>query len=140
MTKGHVKRGKQGGMTPFDFLRAVLADDPDAAKYRGLFRAYAEAFHGQRQLYWSNGLRKLLELGKEATDEEVMAEQTEQATMLADLSVDQWRAIVHARAQAAVLDVAEDKPEALRPLLDALYERWLDYSRRRSIAKKAPAC
>ena len=134
MTKGHVKRGKQGGMTPFDFLRAVLADDPDAAKYRGLFRAYADAFHGQRQLYWSNGLRKLLELGKEATDEEVMAEQTEKATMLADLSVDQWKAIVHARAQAAVLDVAEDKAEELPALLDALHVRWLEYRKRRSAA------
>lgn len=132
MTKGHVKRGKQGGMTPFDFLRAVLADDPDAAKYRGLFRAYADAFQGQRQLYWSNGLRKLLELGKEATDEELTAEQTEKATMLADLSVDQWKAIVHARAQAAVLDVAEDKPQELRALLDALHRRWLDYRKRRA--------
>lgn len=131
MTKGHIKRGKKGGMTPFDFLRAVLADDPDAGKYRGLFKAYAEAFHGQRQLYWSNGLRALLELGKEATDEEVMAEQTEKAVMLADLSVDQWKAIVHARAQAAVLDVAEDKPQELRALLDALYGRWLDYRHRR---------
>lgn len=137
MTKGHVKRGKKGGMTPFDFLRAVLADDPDAAKYRGLFRAYAGAFHGQRQLYWSNGLRALLELGKEATDEEVMAEQTEQAVMLADLSVDLWRAIVYARAQAAVLDVAEDKAEELPALLDALYGRWLEYRKRRAEAARS---
>ncbi|WP_349573564.1 protein rep [Azotobacter salinestris] len=137
MTKGHIKRGKQGGMTPFDFLRAVLADDQDAPKFRGLFRAYADAFHGQRQLYWSNGLRALLELGKEATDEELAAEQTEQATMLAELLPDEWRAIVHARAQAAVLDVAEDKPEKLRALLDALYARWLEYSRRRGTVCRA---
>lgn len=134
MTKGHVKRGKKGGMTPFDFLRAVLADDKDAPKYRGLFKAYAEAFHGQRQLYWSNGLRALLELGKEATDEELAAEQTEQATMLADLSVEQWRAIVHARAQAAVLDVAEDKPLELPALLEALHRRWLEFNERRRAA------
>ena len=86
---------------------------------------------GRRQLYWSNGLRALLELGKQATDEELVAEQTEKATMLADLSVDQWKAIVHARAQAAVLDVAEDKQQELRALLDALYGRWLDYRHRR---------
>lgn len=137
MTKGHIKRGKQGGMTPFDFLRAVLADDQDAPKFRGLFKAYAEAFHGQRQLYWSNGLRALLELGKEATDEELAAEQTEQASMLAELLADEWRAIVHARAQAAVLDVAEDKPQELRALLDGLYARWLEFSRRRGMTCRA---
>lgn len=136
MTKGHIKRGKKGGMTPFDFLRAVLADDPDSGKYRALFKAYADAFEGERQLYWSNGLRALLEMGKEATDEEVNAEQTEKATMLADLSVDEWRAIVHARAQAAVLDVAEDKPEELRALLDGLYTRWREFNERR----RAAAC
>ena len=131
MTKSHIKRGKQGGMTPFDFLRAVLADDQDAPKYRGLFKAYAEAFHGQRQLYWSNGLRALLELGKEATDEEVAAAQVEEASMLAELTVDQWQGIVHARAQAHVLDVAEDGPERLANLLEYLRDRYLEYRARR---------
>lgn len=134
MTKSHIKRGKQGGMTPFDFLRAVLADDQDAAKYRGLFKAYAKAFHGQRQLFWSVGLRALLELGKEVTDEELAAAQVEEASMLAELSVDQWRAIVHARAQAAVLDVAEDNAQELPALLEALYRRWLEYLKRKAVA------
>ena len=57
--------------------------------------------------------------------------------MLADLSVDQWKAIVHARAQAAVLDVAEDKPQEMRALLDALYGRWLDYRKRRAEAARS---
>jgi hypothetical protein len=51
--------------------------------------------------------------------------------------VDQWKAIVHARAQAAVLDVAEDKAEELPALLDALYGRWLDYRKRRAEAARS---
>ena len=31
MTKGHIKKGKAGGETPFDLLRAVLADKNEAS-------------------------------------------------------------------------------------------------------------
>lgn len=134
MTKSHTKRGKQGGMTPWDFLRADLAGEENAPKFRGLFRAYAEAVKSKSQLYWSNGLRALLELGKEVSDEELAAAQVEEASMLADLSVDQWRAIAHARAQAAVLDVAEDNPQELQAFLATLYRRWLEYRKRKASA------
>jgi hypothetical protein len=131
MTKGHSKKGKQGGMSPFDFLRAVFAQDDDSPRFAGLFLIFEKAFKGKRQLYWSNGLRSLLNLGKESTDEELAAAQEESACVLAELSADQWRAIAHARAQSHVLDLAEARPEALQRVIEQLTADYLAYWQRR---------
>lgn len=49
ITKGHVKKGREDSLTPFDILRQS-EDDPHYGK---LFRQYADAFKGKRQLVWS---------------------------------------------------------------------------------------
>lgn len=131
MTKSHSKKGKEGGMTPWDFLRVVLDDQGDTAKYRALFKVYADAFHGERQLHWSVGLKALLEVGN-ATDEELAIADQDNCHTLAKLVTAEWRAIMHARAQAAVLDVAEDRPEDLHALVAALYARYQAYLKRRA--------
>lgn len=131
MTKGHSKKGKNGGMSPFDFLRAIFAQDKDSKRFIGLFLAYEKAYKGKRQLYWSNGLRKLLEMAPEATDEEVAATQEENASVLATLSLDQWRGIAHARAQSHVLDVAENRSEALMSVIERLTAEYIAYWKRR---------
>lgn len=134
MTKNHTKQGKAGGMTPWDFLRAVLEDGPDAAKYRALFKVYADAFHGQRQLHWSKGLKALLEVG-EVSDEELAISDQDNCYVLARLITPEWRAIMHARAQAAVLDTAEDRPEELPALIAGLYRRHRAYLARKRKAE-----
>jgi len=131
MTKGHSKKGKQGGMTPFDFLRAVFAQDENSKRFIGLFLVYEKAFKGKRQLHWSAGLRKLLQLAPEATDEEIAATQEESASVLAALSLDQWRGIAHARAQSHVLDVAENRSEALTSVIERLTAEYIAYWKRR---------
>lgn len=120
MTKGHTKKGKQGGRTPWDLLREVLSAGSDAAKCSALFRVYAEAFKGRRQLYWSNGLRALLELSQEATDEEIAAAQEDSSRVLAALTTEEWQAILATKSEAIVLNFAEDHPEALPVLLASL--------------------
>ena len=123
MTKSHTKQGRNGSRTPWDFLRAVLDHSEGWQQDAHLFRTYASAFKGQRQLYWSNGLRALLALGEEATDEEVAATQEDKALMLAELTDDQWRAILRTKSECLVLDMAEEHPEALPVLLASLLER-----------------
>lgn len=140
MTKGHVKRGSRGGMTPFDFLRAVSAGDSDSSRFGALFRVYADAFKGKRQLHWSVGLRDLLELGLDSTDEELASAQIESASVLVELSVIQWRSIVHARAHAYVLDVAERNPSLLQSFMSPLVQRYRDYlERRKGILPAVPS-
>lgn len=130
MTKSHTKKGKEGGMTPWDFLRAVLADGEDASKYRALFKVYSDAFHGERQLHWSVGLKALLQVG-EVSDEELAVADQDNSYVLANLVTPEWRAIMHARAQASVLDVAEEKPDELPALIKSLYVRHQAYLKRK---------
>jgi len=87
LTKGHLKKGKTS-LTPWDLMR-VMTYGPDhftisqelretlsrlgidRPKARGLWIVYAKAFKGQRQLIWSVGLRDLLNMKNEKTDQEL---------------------------------------------------------------------
>nr|MBK6000655.1 hypothetical protein [Acinetobacter baumannii] len=76
LTKGHVKKGRNGGYTPFDLLQFSMYNESVFEKDCGkLFQEFAIAMKGSRQLVWSRGLKALLEL-EEKTDEE-LAEETE---------------------------------------------------------------
>lgn len=75
MTKGHTKRGGMEGMTPFDLLRSVR--DTGNEDHKRLFVEYSQTFKGKRQLYWSKGLRDLLQLEPEISDEEAAESQDE---------------------------------------------------------------
>lgn len=103
MTKGHIKKAMDGE-TPFDFLRAYLEDTDKQAG--ALFCEFATVFKGKRQLFWSKGLKARFKIG-EKTDEELAAEQDDQAVLLGTITLEQWRAVLKNRARATVLELAE---------------------------------
>ena len=121
MTKGHTKQTRRKGLTPWGMLRAVLdGDDVEypAERAAALFQVYAAAFAGRRQLYWSNGLRAKLALAKELSDEELVAKpDDEEASVLATLTVEQWKAIRRKGQQAHILTVAESAPLLLQQVV-----------------------
>lgn len=87
LTKSHSKRGSQGRYTPFDLLAIGRAD---------LFQEFAKAFYGQRQLYWSTGLKKRLEVhvatdAQAAEQLDIETEQTGELVVLISKPV--WKAI-----------------------------------------------
>jgi hypothetical protein len=104
MTKGHSKKAKAGGETPFDLLRSALADAGDV-QARALFQEFADCFKGKRQLSWSNGLKARFNQ-VEKTDEELAAEQDDRAVLLGLLTVDQWRDVLKVEGRATVLEIA----------------------------------
>jgi hypothetical protein len=125
MTKANAKRGKLHGLSPWGLLRAVLdgnapeiAPEPAAA----LFRLYAHAFKGRRQLHWSVGLRaKLLPEQVELSDQQIVERpDDERAVLLAELSTDDWKAIRRVHGQAAVLEAAERGKDELASVLYSL--------------------
>jgi hypothetical protein len=101
MTKGHTKKAKHGSETPFDLLRAFLAD-PDDKQAAALFREFAEVFKGKRQLHWSKGLKARFAI-EETTDEELVERLEEDAELLGLLTIDQWRDVLAAKGRAVVL-------------------------------------
>ena len=77
LTKGHIKKGRNGSMTPFDLLQLSFDDvEVFGKKPSKLWQEFGIAIKGSRQLEWGRGLKKLLGID-EKTDEE-LAEETEQ--------------------------------------------------------------
>ena len=69
VTKGHLKKGLNGSLTPFDLLRGCSTNN----HYKALFKEFADVFKGKQQLVWSKGLKELLGI-KQVTDEELIEE------------------------------------------------------------------
>ena len=103
MTKGHTKKALHGE-TPFDFLRAYLADGSDR-QAAALFKEFAETFKGKQQLRWTKGLKAMFAI-EETTDEQLANKVEESAVLLGLLTVDQWRDVLKVDARATVLEIA----------------------------------
>lgn len=104
MTKSHIKKGKMESMTPFDFLRNFLETNDE--KQLKLFREYAAAFKGKRQVHWSRGLKDRFGIMDKA-DEEIAKEKVEVADLLGILSPEEWRHILHNDKRAQLLNNIE---------------------------------
>lgn len=127
MTKSHTKTSKgDKGMTPWDMLRDVLKNDSERSRAR--FYIYAIAFKGRRQLYWSNGLKARLAV-EEVTDEQLVAIQEENASVLAELHQNDWKAVLWSRCESSLLDIAENNPETIPAFLKALRRNYVDAKR-----------
>lgn len=103
MTKTPSKIGKQGGRTAFQLLKDYSEGDSASGR---LFLQYAVNFKGKSQLHWSKGLRSLLRLEKEQSDEELAKSMERDAMLLAQLTRTQWKAILGNDARAELLNVA----------------------------------
>jgi hypothetical protein len=114
MTKANQKkaRGKKG-ITPWGLLRCIKDGDDDEyspERAKPLFLVYSHAFKNKRQLYWSNGLRRLLAMGEvEMSDKELADKKVDElAKTLAVLSVEQWKEIRAKKMESLLLEVAEE--------------------------------
>jgi hypothetical protein len=104
MTKGHTKKGKAGGESPFDLLRAVLADKTDR-QAAALFKEFADGFRGKNQLSWTRGLKARF-MVDEKTDDQLAEEKDDRAVLLGLLTVDQWRDVLKVDGRGPLLDIA----------------------------------
>jgi hypothetical protein len=66
ITSSNTKTGQS--RSPWDLLEDSKNGDAAATE---LYLEYTESMHGQRQLYYSPGLKKLMGITKESTDEEI---------------------------------------------------------------------
>ncbi len=103
MTKGHTKKGKAGGESPFDLLRAVLADKKDR-QAAALFKEFADGFKGKNQLSWSRGLKARF-MVDEKTDEELSDEKDDLAVLSGLLTDNQWRDVLKVKGRGVLLEI-----------------------------------
>jgi hypothetical protein len=104
LSKSHIKKGRDKSFTPFDFLRKYR--ETENKRFLALFKEYAEAFKGKRQIYWSNGLKKYFLIG-EKSDEEISKEKTEEADLLGLITYEEWKIILRNDRRADLLDLTE---------------------------------
>lgn len=106
MTKHPSKRGRNGHYSMLELLELfVVAGDAEAGRR---WREFAECFKGKKQLVWSRGLRARLGLvAAEKSDEELATEESEEAVLLAEYSLYQWRVILANDAVAELLDLGD---------------------------------
>ena len=62
------KVGKRAGLTPWQILKNANPQDGDC-EFSAMFREYADAFRGTRQLVWSPNLKAMIGIN-EVTDAE----------------------------------------------------------------------
>lgn len=120
-SQGKQARTSLATVPPWAFLDAVEHDgDGDALTS---WHEFERASKGRRQLTWSQGFRQELELGREATDEEVAGEVAgTEADELLRITADGWRVLIADPGRIAdLLEVVESEGwVALRLFLDSL--------------------
>ena len=119
ITRATTKNTKnKTGRTPFRLLEDYGAGD---AKSGMLFREYAGAMKGKRQLYWSAGLRDALHLNEPVSDGETVEHESDGMELLIMLSPDDWRAVARHNKQAEVMMLARrGDASAIRELCNIL--------------------
>jgi hypothetical protein len=120
LTKANVKVARSADrVSPFGLL--ALAGDGDKRAAR-LFREFADAVHGRRLLTYTRGLRALLGLGDDVSDETIAEQPVESAVILASFTVHQWRVILSNDCRGELLAVASSgDPERLWAWLSELW-------------------
>lgn len=107
MTRGPMKDGEKGRYSPFEMLEEYLmGQNPSPAYWGKLYRTYAEAMRGQRQLTWSRtpDLRKAAGLREEKSEAEIVEGEEAGYVLLAQLDTEQWGAVLWAGMRGVILD------------------------------------
>jgi len=98
LTRGHMKRARGGGRSPWQLLEDADGGDRQAA---ALFREFFAAFKGAKQLTFSKGLRD-----DARSDEEIAADAA--GALVCHVESGHFRRIMYLGQGAALLDAAED--------------------------------
>jgi hypothetical protein len=102
LTYAHLKTGKRGSRGPW----MLLTDAQNGMNEAGdLFKEYAKAFKGSRQLTWTKGLNKYRKAV--ATDDEIAAKEPP-AQVVVRISEAGFEILKEKRLQAAVLEAADN--------------------------------
>lgn len=100
LTRAVSKTAARGGRSIAQLLWLAGLGDPEAVE---LFKEYADWTYRKNALVWSPGLRKLLGLGQEASDQELAEAELEHGRVLVMLLRRQWLIILQNDARAELL-------------------------------------
>jgi hypothetical protein len=107
LARGDLKQSRhEGHRSPWEVL-AALAETGDCADLQ-LWHEWERATRGVQAIRWSKGLRALVGLGQEQSDEEIVAAEIGGETLYR-FSCPEWRAVCETRgARGELLELAEE--------------------------------
>jgi len=105
VTKAHLKKSRKAASdTPWDLLRRAA----DGAAWAGaLFVEWGSTMKGRKHLLWSRGLRGLLGIEPEKSDEEIAKENEPGSVLLGLITPAQWNRICSQELRGEILAVAQ---------------------------------
>ena len=113
ITKAHIKNAIQSGsnhFTPWDMLRIIdqFPNDIDIYKKFGkLFSEYVRAFQGKRQLFWSKGFSKKLNIYI-LSDSKAVEQEIDKFEIVGFIPKHLWRKIIKCKIRGLVLYKARE--------------------------------
>ena len=119
IAKASAKGGRKASRSAWELLDCVADGDATPTHQKraaGLFREYAEATKGKQQLAWSPGLKKHFAI-VDMDDEELAAVTQEDAVLVANITLEDWRAIRKQGGQAGILNAAQFGPDAVKAMV-----------------------
>jgi hypothetical protein len=122
LTKGNCKGGKNGNITPFGMLNAVMEGSIHSRLYSYKFHEYALAMHGKKQFFPTPGLAKFLRVDHK-TDQEIV-EDSLQGVDYAKLDLEDWEMILNMNIRGEVLSMTEKSPEEFHFQLDEMLREF----------------
>lgn len=120
ISKASSKGGRKGSRSAWELLDCMIDTEATPLHQKraaGLFREYAEATKGRRQLSWTPGLKKRYAIA-EMDDEELCAQQEEDAILVAEIPLEAWRAVRRQKMQVHILNAVQYGAEAVQSLVD----------------------
>jgi len=94
----------EGGRNPWHLLDAFLLGDRESGR---LFQEYAVATRRKQKVVWSKGLRDKLDISEERVTAQLSENCASDYTLLAKISIDDWRLILRGDHRAELLRIAD---------------------------------
>ena len=112
LTQSHMKIGKRNmqSLTMWEVLELSQMEASTSDKYSYIFRTYAKAFKGARQIRASNGLLELLGLKNIEEDEDLANQKEEESSQVYDaisLSDQDWWTLCYHKKRVEFLELVE---------------------------------
>lgn len=112
LTQSHMKIGKRNmsSLTMWEVLELAQMEASTKDKYSHIFRTYAKAFKGARQIRASNGLLELLGLKNIEDDEDLANQKEEESSQIYDalsLSDQDWWTLCYHKKRVEFLELVE---------------------------------
>ena len=117
LTKGHIKKGRDGNLSPFQMLDAIREGD---LRYVPRFQEFDREFLGRKQLVWSRGLRKKLELADEIPDEIIAETPDPDAKVFYRITKSEWGVVLHQERRGELLEACRGGIESAKAYVDRL--------------------